>query len=136
MLLNLAEYCHARRLDEIASVSLGETDRVRSDDDDDHDDVDDDLVGMIFFVSYSFFCSSFLCLLLSLLYTVKQLLRRYNFVCHPIWNDLIFVPLYQPVIPCHEIPPTHPFLLPPAIEKCGFYTQNPVNCRFSPVFRP
>ena len=80
---------------------------------------------------------SFLCLLSSLLCTtVKQLLRRYNFVSHPISNDSIFVPSYLPVIPCHKIPPSHPFILPPAIEKCGFYTQNHVIHRFFAHFSP
>ena len=63
-------------------------------------------------------------------------MRRYNFVSHLISNDSIFVPSYQPVIPCYKIPPNHPFLLPPAIEKCGFHTQNHVIHRFFAGFSP
>ena len=98
------------------------------------------LVLILLSCSYRCYLVSFVrvVVFLSLFYGLRSL--RNNYGVDPIFRDpsllSIFEPSYLPVILDHKIPPTHPFLLPPAIDKCGFYTQSHVNCRYVPVFCP
>ena len=90
---------------------------------------------MIFFVLASSSVLSFLCLLSSLLCTtVKQLLRRYNFVSHPISHDSIFVPSYLPVIPATKSHPATRFYCPPQSKNVVFIPKITLFTDFCPFF--
>ena len=93
---------------------------------------------MIFFVSCSFFCLCRSCACCHRCYVPRS---NNSCVDTILWVILFqttrfLLPSYLPVVPCHKIPPSHPFILPPAIEKCGFYTQNHVIHRFFAHFSP
>ena len=117
---------------------LGETDPVRSVDDDDDGDVNDDLVGMIFFVScYWFFCFVVLVLVvIALMYcTAKELLRRYNFVSHPYLKRLEFCDprIYQSSNATKSHPPTR-FYCPPQSKNVVLIPKIRLFTDFCPFF--
>ena len=82
---------------------------------DDDDDLEDDLVGMIFFVSCSFFCLVVLVLAFVIAVNLygRIIIASIQF-CHPSYlKRLHFAPCICQSITYHETPPTHPFLQPP-----------------------